>query len=93
MPERVRVDASEARTPLGVHRVSEWPVEQAGRFSEAPAVARLADGGQLPAVEARLPENTLVIHPPRTSRTLRGNVDAICHRPGRSWRYVFGDWI
>lgn len=47
-----------------VHRVMEWPLEQARTFQESPMLAEKTAGGKLPPVAERLPENPLVMVPP-----------------------------
>ena len=46
------------------HRVSEWPLEAGRSFTQAPMLDELVRLGKLPKVEARLPDNPLVVVPP-----------------------------
>lgn len=63
------------------HSVSEWPEGQRRAFIEAPLWQEAVRAGQLPPVEARLPETPLVIHPPEQEGPYGGTWDQFATGP------------
>ncbi len=62
---------ADARDPVGHHRVGTW--EGPRGFGEAPELRALAESGKIPPVEARLPRDPLVIHPPERNGPYGGS--------------------
>ena len=58
---------------VGLLVACETAQAQGGKYKEAPALAELVKSGKLPAVDARLPENPLVV--PVVERT--GEYDGV----------------